>query len=124
MANIKKSLALANESSIAAYFLIMALYCFNNLGFTQIFWIYLSLMIVFSSIYCYRIYASDEKNKTYTFFQFDNFSIALFLLTIYFDSKYKFINFELNSLSTYFLIIGLILIITEVVKYIFKGSNK
>ena len=122
MGNIKKSLA--NESSIAAYFLIMVLYCFNNLGFTQIFWIYLSLMIVFSSIYCYRIYASDEKNKTYTFFQFDNFSIALFLLTIYFDSKYKFINFELNSLSTYFLIIGLILIITHIVTYIFKGNKK
>ena len=122
MSNIKKSLA--NESSIAAYCLIMVLYCFNNLGFTQMFWIYFSLMIVFGSIYWYRIYVSDEKNKTYTFFQFDNFSIALFLLTIYFDSKYKFINFELNLLSTYFLIIGLILIITEVVKYIFKGSNK
>ena len=122
MSNIKKSLA--NESSIAAYCLIMVLYCFNNLGFTQMFWIYFSLMIVFGSIYWYRIYVSDEKNKTYTFFQFDNFSISLFLLTIYFDSKYKFINFELNLLSTYFLIIGLILIITEVVKYIFKGSNK
>ena len=122
MSNIKKSLA--NESSIAAYCLIMVLYCFNNLGFTQIFWIYCLLMILFSSVYWYRIYVSDEKNKTYTFFQFDSFSIALFLLTIYFDSKYKFINFELNSLSTYFLIIGLILIITHIVTYIFKGNKK
>jgi len=122
MDNIKKSLA--NESSVAAYCLIMVLYCFNNFGFTQIFWIYFSLMILFSIIYWYRIYASDEKNKTYTFFQFDSFSIALFLLTIYFDSKYKFINFELNSLSTYFLIMGLILIITHIVKYVFKRNKK
>ena len=122
MSNIKKTLA--NESSIAAYCLIIALYCFNNLGFTQIFWVYFSLMILFSSTYWYRIYSSDEKNKTYTFFQFDNFAIALFLITIYLDSKYKFINFELNSLSTYFLVIGLILIITHVFTYIFKEKNK
>ena len=121
MSNIKKSSV--NESSIAAYFLIMVLYCFNNLGFTQIFWLYLSLMIIIASVYWYRIYVSDEKNKTYTFFQFDNFSIALFLLTIYFDSKYKFINFELNSLSTYFLIIGLILMIELIITYMFKGNK-
>ena len=122
MSNIKKYSA--NETSIAAYCLIMVLYCFNNLGFAQIFWIYCSLMILFSSVYWYRIYASDAKNKTYTFFQFDSFSIALFLLTIYFDSKYKFINFELNSLSTYFLIIGLILIITHIMTHVFKDNEK
>ena len=121
MSTIKKSLP--NESSIATYCLIMILYCFNNLGFTQIFWVYFSLMIFFSSIYWYRIYSSDTDNKTYTFFQFDNLSIALFLLTIYFDSKYKFINFELNSLSIYFLIIGLILILTHIFTYIFKGKK-
>jgi len=122
MNNIKKSLA--NESSVAAYCLIMALYCFNNLGFNQTFWTYFGLMVLFSSIYWYRIYRSDEKNKTYTFFQFDNFAIALFLLTIYFDVKYKFINFDLNSLSRYFLIIGLILILTHVFGYIFRGKKK
>ena len=122
MGNIKKSLA--NESSIAAYCLIMLLYCFNNFGFTQIFWIYFSLMFLFSGIYWYRIYSSDQENKTYTFFQFDNFSIALFLLTIYFDSKYKFINFELNLLLPYFLMIGLILILTHIFAYIFKGKRK
>jgi len=122
MSKIKKSLA--NESSVAAYCLVMILYCFNNIGFTQIFWIYFSLMIFFSIIYWYRIYSSDIKNKTYTFFQFDNLSIALFLLTIYFDSKYKFINFDLNSLSIYFFIIGLILILTHIFTYIFKGNKK
>ena len=122
MSTIKKSLP--NESSIAAYCLVMLLYCFNNVGFTQIFWIYFSLIILFSSIYWYRIYSSDTENKTYTFFQFDNLSIALFLLTIYFDSKYKFINFELNSLSIYFLIIGLILILTHIFTYIFKRKKK
>ena len=122
MSNIKKYLA--NESSIAAYCLIIVLYCFNNLGFTQIFWVYFTLMILFASTYWYRIYSSNEKNKTYTFFQFDNFAIALFLITIYLDSKYKFINFELNSLSTYFLVIGLILIITHIFTYIFTGKNK
>ena len=121
MSTIKKSLP--NESSIATYCLIMILYCFNNAGFTQIFWIYFSLIIFFSSIYWYRIYSSDTENKTYNFFQFDNLSIALFLLTIYFDSKYKFINFELNSLSIYFLIIGLILILTHIFRYIFKGKK-
>ena len=122
MSNIKKTLA--NESSVAAYCLIMVLYCFKNLGFNQTSWFFFGLMVLFSSIYWYRIYSSDEKNKTYTFFQFDNFAIALFLLTIYFDSKYKFINFELNSLSTYFLIIGLILILTHIFTYIFKGKKK
>ena len=121
MSNIKKTLA--NESSVAAYCLIMVLYCFKNLGFTQTFWFFFGLMVFFSSIYWYRIYSSDTENKTYNFFQFDNLSIALFLLTIYFDSKYKFINFELNSLSIYFLIIGLILILTHIFTYIFKGKK-
>ena len=123
MNNIKKSLV-ANESSIGAYCLIMVLYCFNNLGFSQTFWIYFGLMFLFSGIYWYRIYSSDEKNKTYTFFQFDSFAIALFLLTIYFDVKYKFINFDLNSLSTYFLIMSLILIMTHIFKYIFSREKK
>ncbi len=117
MSNIKKSSV--NETSIAAYCLIMVLYCFNKLGFTLIFWIYFLLMILFSIAYCYRIYFNDEKNKTFTFFQLDSFSIGLFLLTIYFDSKYNFINFELNSLTIYFLILGLILVLENIIKYIF-----
>ena len=121
MSNIKKTLA--NESSVAAYCLIMVLYCLKNLGFNQTFWFFFGLMVLFSSIYWYRIYSSDEKNKTYTFFQFDNFAIALFLLTIYFDSKYKFINFELNLLLPYFLMIGLISILTHILVYIFKGKR-
>jgi hypothetical protein len=122
MAITKKSLS--NESSIAAYCLIMVLYCFNNLGLNLTFWIYFGLMLLFTTIYWYRIYSSDEQNKTYTFFQFDNLSIALFLLTIYFDVKYKFINFDLQSLSTYFLFMGLILILTQIFRHIFKSKKQ
>ena len=122
MSNIKKTLA--NESSIAAYCLIMVLYCFNNLGVTQTFWIYFALMSLFSSVYWYRIYSSDEKNKTYTFFQLDYLAMGLFLITVYFDSKYGFVNFELNSIAIYILIIGLILIFTDVFKYFFSKEKK
>ena len=83
----KKSLS--NESSIAAYCLIMVLYCFNNLGLNPTFWIYFGLMLLFTTIYWYRIYSSDEQNKTYTFFQFDNLSIALFLLVCFRSKSFE-----------------------------------
>ncbi len=105
------------ESSVASYCLIMALYSGINSGLVQIFWIYISLMILLSVIYTYRVYSNDEKNKTYTFFAFDNLAIGLFLISIYFDSHYKFINFKIDLLARYFLIIGLILILTHILRY-------
>ena len=109
------------ESSFAAYSLIMSLYCFMNFGFSQIFWIYFSSMIFLSIIYTYRIYSSDEKNKTYAFFDFDHLSIGLFLITIYFDSHYKFVNFDINSLSRYFLILGLLLTLPSIIRQFRKN---
>ena len=116
--NIKKNPV--NESSVSAYCFIMAIYCFMNFGLNQIFWIYFLLTIVLSGIYSYRIYSSSEQNKTYTFFQFDHFSVALLLISIYIDSKYKIINFEIETLSNYFLFIGLILILPTIIKFILK----
>ena len=119
----KITTSLANESSIAAYCVLMFIYCFNN-GARQISWIYFSLMVLFAAIYWYRIYSSDSENKTYTFFQLDSFAIGLFLITVYFDVKWKFINFNLVSLSKYFLVLGLLLVITHIFKYIFRSKTQ
>ena len=69
----------AIESSCAAYCLIMSIYCFMNFGFAQIFWIYFSLMILLSIIYTYRVYTSDESNKTYAFFDFNTVSLGRYI---------------------------------------------
>tara|TARA_B110000014_G_scaffold209601_1_gene161157 strand:- start:1556 stop:1912 length:357 start_codon:yes stop_codon:yes gene_type:complete len=114
--NIKKNPV--NESSISAYCFIMAIYCFMNFGLNQIFWIYFLLTVMLSGIYGYRIYSSDQENKTYTFFQFDHFSVGLLLISIYIDSNYKIINFQIDTLSNYFLFIGLILIVPTIIKFI------
>ena len=106
----------AIESSCSAYCLIMSIYCFMNFGFSQIFWIFFSLMTLLSIIYTYRVYNSDEVNKTYAFFDFDQLSIGLFLITIYFDFQYSFIGFNLNSLSKYFLVLGLILTMPTIIR--------
>jgi len=116
--NIKKNPV--NESSISAYCFIMAIYCFMNFGLNQIFWIYFLLTVLLSGFYGYRIYSSSEKNKTYTFFQFDHFSVGLLLISIYIDSNYKIINFQIDTLSNYFLFIGLILIVPTIIKFILK----
>ncbi len=105
-----------NESSISAYCFIMALYSFTNSGLSYIFWIYFLLMVILSTIYCYRIYKSDQENKTYTFFQVDSLTTSLFLLTIYFDLHFNFIGFQMNLLSKYFLVLGLILLIPSVIR--------
>ena len=126
MNNLTKKIktSLANESSVASYCLLMCIYCFNNIGASQISWVYLSLTVLFAGMYWYRIYSSNAENKTYTFFQFDSFAIGLFLITIYFDVKWKFINFNLDSLSKYFLVLGLLLVITHIFKYIFRSKMK
>ena len=100
-----------NVSSISAYCFLMIFYSFFHIGITKIFWIYSSIIILCSVFQWYSIFVSKNDNKEYTFFTFNNFAVALFLLTIYFDAKYKFINFNLNSLSTYFLITSLVLIL-------------
>ena len=115
--------SLANESSIAAYCLLMFIYCFSNSA-RQISWIYLSFMVLFAIIYCFRIYSSDADEKTYTFFQIDSFAVGLFLITIYFDVKWKFINFNLVSLSKHFLVLGLLLVISHIFKYIFRSKTQ
>jgi len=100
-----------NISSISAYCLLMIFYSFFHIGITKIFWIYLTIILLCSVFQWYSIFVSKNNDKEYTLFTFNNFAVALFLLTIYFDVKYKFINFNLNSLSIYFLITSLILIL-------------
>ena len=100
-----------STSSISAYCLLLIFYSFFNVGITKIFWIYFSIILLCSLFQWYSIFINKNDDKEYTFFTFNNFTVALFLITIYFDVKYKFINFDLNTLAKYLLVAGLILIL-------------
>ena len=78
-------------SSIGFYCFACTILTGINSGLTNVFWIYLSLALIFGCATAYQIYSSakanNENSVTYYFFAADHLALGLLMVTFYFDYK-------------------------------------